>query len=51
MKPGDRVFGAVQGAYADKLAAKWKALLPLPDTMTYDQGAGAFALTAPAGAC
>ncbi|EPT04976.1 NAD-binding protein [Fomitopsis schrenkii] len=41
-KPGDRVFGAVQGAYADKLAAKWRALLPLPDAMTYDQGAGLF---------
>lgn len=32
----------MQGAYADKLAAKWRALLPLPDAMTYDQGAGAF---------
>ncbi|KAH9839446.1 alcohol dehydrogenase [Rhodofomes roseus] len=41
-KPGDRVFGAVQGAYADKLAAKWGYLLPLPAAMTYDQGAGLF---------
>jgi len=41
-KPGDKVFGAVQGAYADKLAAKWTHLLLLPPTMTYDQGAGLF---------
>ncbi|KZT72141.1 NAD(P)-binding protein [Daedalea quercina L-15889] len=41
-KPGDRVFSAVQGAYADKLVARWRALLPLPASMTYDQGAGLF---------
>ncbi|KAI0733123.1 alcohol dehydrogenase [Fomitopsis betulina] len=41
-KPGDRVFGAAQGAYADKLTSKWRALLPLSDAMTYDQGAGLF---------
>lgn len=39
-KRGDRVFGAAQGAYADKAAAKWKFLTPLPDNMTFDQGAG-----------
>ena len=38
---GDRVFGAAQGAYGEKVAAAWQALIPLPDNMTYDQGAGA----------
>jgi len=42
LKPGDRVFGAAQGAYADKVAVKWRALLPLPANMSYDQGAGLF---------
>ncbi|KAJ3487411.1 hypothetical protein NLI96_g3564 [Meripilus lineatus] len=41
-QPGDRVFGYAQGAYADKVAAKARALLPLPDNMSYDQGAGLF---------
>ncbi|KAF7792365.1 hypothetical protein EIP86_003402 [Pleurotus ostreatoroseus] len=41
-KPGDRVFGAAQGAYADRLVAGWKQLQPLPDNMNYDQGAGLF---------
>ncbi|KAG6900764.1 hypothetical protein C0993_002188 [Termitomyces sp. T159_Od127] len=41
-KPGDRVFGAGQGAYADKVAADVGQLLPLPDNITYDQGAGLF---------
>ncbi|KZT10980.1 alcohol dehydrogenase [Laetiporus sulphureus 93-53] len=41
-KPGDRVFGGVQGAYAERVAAKWKLLLPLPANMSYDQGAGLF---------
>ncbi|KAL5485220.1 hypothetical protein ACEPAI_7862 [Sanghuangporus weigelae] len=39
-KPGDRVFGFGQGAYADRVAANWKQMLPLPRNMTYDQGAG-----------
>lgn len=39
-KPGDRVFGAAQGAFADKVAAPWKQLNPLPDTMSFDEGAG-----------
>lgn len=38
---GDRVFGAAQGAYGEKVAAAWQALVALPDNMTYDQGAGA----------
>ncbi|KAG5726061.1 Quinone oxidoreductase-like protein 2 [Termitomyces sp. T112] len=41
-KPGDRVFGAAQGTYADKVAANVEQILPLPDNMTYDQGAGLF---------
>jgi hypothetical protein len=39
-KPGDRVFGAGQGTYADKVAVNPRQMLPLPDSMTYDQGAG-----------
>ncbi|EJD02968.1 alcohol dehydrogenase [Fomitiporia mediterranea MF3/22] len=39
-KPGDRVFGVAQGAYADRVAADWQHLVPLPKAMTYDQGAG-----------
>ena len=39
-RPGDRVFGAAQGAFAEKVAVNWQALVSLPDNMTYDQGAG-----------
>ena len=39
-KRGDKVFGAIQGAYADQLAVKWTLLLPLPPGMTFDEGAG-----------
>lgn len=42
-KHGDRVFGAGQGTFADKVAVDLARLLPLPDAMTYDQGAGACA--------
>ncbi|KAF9447491.1 alcohol dehydrogenase [Macrolepiota fuliginosa MF-IS2] len=41
-KPGDRVFGAALGSFADKVAADWNGLLPLPDTVTFDQGAGLY---------
>jgi len=41
-KPGDKVFGASQGAYADKLAAKWAELLPLPPGLSFDEGAGIY---------
>ena len=34
------MFGASQGAYAEKAAAKWRFLTPLPDNMTFEQGAG-----------
>ncbi|KAI5123944.1 hypothetical protein M0805_006358 [Coniferiporia weirii] len=39
-KRGDRVFGYSQGVYADRVAASWKIMVPLPKTMSYDQGAG-----------
>ncbi|KAI1785184.1 alcohol dehydrogenase [Ganoderma leucocontextum] len=39
---GDRVFGAAQGAYGEKVAAPWQSLVALPDNMTYDQGAGLY---------
>ncbi|KAJ3575128.1 hypothetical protein NP233_g1305 [Leucocoprinus birnbaumii] len=41
-KPGDRVFGAALGSFADKVAADWKGLLPLPGNITFDQGAGLY---------
>ncbi|KIJ61313.1 hypothetical protein HYDPIDRAFT_96722 [Hydnomerulius pinastri MD-312] len=41
-KAGDRVFGSAQGSFADKVAAKWKAIMPLPDSLTFDQGAGLY---------
>ncbi|KAF8621369.1 hypothetical protein AX15_007834 [Amanita polypyramis BW_CC] len=41
-RPGDRVFGAGQGAFAEKMAVDWKEMLPLPDTLNYDQGAGLY---------
>ncbi|KAJ6625624.1 hypothetical protein B0H10DRAFT_1782956 [Mycena sp. CBHHK59/15] len=41
-KPGDRVFGASQGSFADKVAVPSSAVLPLPDNLTFDQGAGLF---------
>lgn len=34
------MFGAAQGAYADRVAADWKSLQPLPQNMSFDQGAG-----------
>lgn len=37
---GDRVFGAAQGAFGEQVAAAWQSLVPLPDNMSYDQGAG-----------
>jgi NADPH:quinone reductase len=39
-KPGDRVFGSSNGCFAEKAKVPWTYLLPLPDNMTYDQGAG-----------
>lgn len=39
-KPGDRVFGYTQGAYADRVLVDPGQLLPLPKNLTFDQGAG-----------
>jgi NADPH2:quinone reductase len=39
-KPGDRVFGAAQGTYADKVTVNLDQLIRLPDNVTFDQGAG-----------
>ncbi|KAH7927154.1 NAD(P)-binding protein [Leucogyrophana mollusca] len=41
-RPGDRVFGSAQGSFADKVACKWKAVNPLPDNLTFDEGAGLY---------
>jgi len=41
-KAGDRVIGAATGAYADKVKANWNQLIPLPDNLSFDQGAGLF---------
>ncbi|KAJ7783214.1 alcohol dehydrogenase [Mycena metata] len=41
-KPGDRVFGAALGSYAEKVAADVDSVMPLPDSLTFDQGAGLF---------
>jgi len=39
-KPGDRIFGYVQGAYAERVAVNWKNLSALPSNLSYDEGAG-----------
>ncbi|KAF9029022.1 NAD(P)-binding protein [Hymenopellis radicata] len=41
-KPGDRVFGATQGAFAEKATVPWINVLRLPDALTYNQGAGLY---------
>lgn len=41
-KPGDRVFGYAQGAYADQVRVDPRQLLPLPKNVTFDQGSGTF---------
>jgi NADPH2:quinone reductase len=38
---GDRVFGSAQGSYGDRVVAKPVDVLPLPGTLSFDQGAGA----------
>jgi NADPH:quinone reductase-like Zn-dependent oxidoreductase len=39
-KAGDRVFGGYQGTFAENMSVPWDRLMPLPDAMTFDQGAG-----------
>jgi NADPH:quinone reductase len=41
-KRGDRVFGSAQGSLAERVVAKSDLVLPLPDTLSFDQGAGMF---------
>ncbi|KAK7472585.1 hypothetical protein VKT23_000698 [Stygiomarasmius scandens] len=41
-KPGDRVFGAGQGSYAEKMAVNFDALLPIPKELSYEQAAGLY---------
>ncbi|KIK67400.1 hypothetical protein GYMLUDRAFT_37514 [Collybiopsis luxurians FD-317 M1] len=41
-KPGDRVFGAGQGSFAEKMVANVASVLPLPDGLTYEQGSGLY---------
>lgn len=41
-KPGDRVFGSSQGTFGERVVAKPINVLPLPDALSFDQGAGLF---------
>ncbi|KAI0306202.1 chaperonin 10-like protein [Multifurca ochricompacta] len=41
-KPGDRVFGSSQGGHAERVVANPIDVLPLPDTLSFDEGAGLF---------
>jgi NADPH2:quinone reductase len=40
MKRGQRVFGAQLGAFSDKVAVNYDQILHLPDTISFEQGAG-----------
>ncbi|KDR75883.1 hypothetical protein GALMADRAFT_248626 [Galerina marginata CBS 339.88] len=40
LKQGQRVFGAAQGSYSDKVAVAMQNIMPLPDNISFDQGAG-----------
>jgi len=40
LKRGQRVSGASIGSFADKIAVDIDHLIPLPDDITFDQGAG-----------
>ncbi|KAH7339535.1 NAD(P)-binding protein [Rhizoctonia solani] len=41
-RPGDRVFGSAQGSYAERVAAKWHSLHPIPNGFSFEQAAGLF---------
>ncbi|KAJ7647302.1 hypothetical protein FB45DRAFT_1100393 [Roridomyces roridus] len=43
-KPGDRVFGGgmMPGSFAERIAIDVAQVLPLPDNLTFDQGAGLY---------
>ena len=49
-KPGDRVFGHSQGAYGERIVALSDSVVPLPDALSFDQGAGASLIVSYAGA-
>ncbi|KAF8501790.1 NAD-P-binding protein [Russula emetica] len=38
-EPGDRVFGVAQGAFGEQIVAKPHQVQPLPDALSFDQGA------------
>ncbi|KAI0319128.1 alcohol dehydrogenase [Amylostereum chailletii] len=40
--PGDRVFGSAQGTLGERVVANLANVLPLPDTLSFDQGAGLY---------
>ncbi|EJU04312.1 NADP-binding protein [Dacryopinax primogenitus] len=42
LKPGDRVFGYAQGAFAERAACDYRTLFPIPKGMTFDQAAGLY---------
>ncbi|KAJ6499270.1 NAD(P)-binding protein [Mycena sanguinolenta] len=42
LKPGDRVFGAALGSFAEKVAVPVKSVMKLPDSLSFDQGAGLY---------
>ncbi|KAI0058587.1 alcohol dehydrogenase [Artomyces pyxidatus] len=42
LRPGQRVFGSAQGTYGERVAAHVSMIQPLPDTLSFDQGAGLF---------
>ncbi|WVQ82211.1 hypothetical protein IAT38_004339 [Cryptococcus sp. DSM 104549] len=41
-KPGDRVFGMAQGAYAEKVVADWRVLYSAPDNISMAQACAVY---------
>ncbi|KAI0050495.1 NAD-P-binding protein [Auriscalpium vulgare] len=41
-QPGQRVFGSALGAYGERVVASVKNIHPLPDSLTFDEGAGLY---------
>lgn len=41
-KPGDRVFGAANGSYADQVVADYVQLMAIPDGMNFDEASSLF---------
>jgi NADPH2:quinone reductase len=39
-KPGDKVFGAGQGAFGERITVLYRQLLPVPRNMSFDQACG-----------